>query len=76
MPTLQSSGGDRRHNLAHDDSVAIRNVTPSDAGPAGSGPVEITAVQKMLSATTGSFLTGFLSMTSILFYTCPEPGRA
>ncbi|TPX09284.1 uncharacterized protein E0L32_009476 [Thyridium curvatum] len=60
MPTLQSSRGDRRHDVAHDDSVEIRNVTSSDAGPAGSGPVEITAVQKMLSATTGSFLTGFL----------------
>ncbi|KAH8899446.1 mitochondrial carrier [Thozetella sp. PMI_491] len=53
--------GQDHDRFAPDRALSLPNTipTPMDGGP-GDEPMEITAVQKMLSATTGSLLTGLL----------------
>ena len=46
--------GQSHDRLGHDGAMALRE------------PVEITALQKMLSATSGSLLTGLLGMSYLL----------
>lgn len=54
-----------RLSTTHDDSLALPDMLPAgDDGGSSRAPVEITAVQKMLSATSGSLLTGLLGMSS------------
>jgi solute carrier family 25 protein 39/40 len=45
-----------------------RHVPPSAPDDLPSDPADITAVQKMLSATSGSLLTGLLGMASLRSY--------
>lgn len=54
------------------DEVSMRNLLPMEDHPSDDGePADITPFQKMLSATTGSLLTGLTSML------CPNrPGVA
>ncbi|KAJ9131999.1 Solute carrier family 25 member 40 [Pleurostoma richardsiae] len=60
MATLaRTSGGQDHERISPDDSFSLPNMLPTDH-EGDSEPIEITAFQKMLSATTGSLLTGLL----------------
>ena len=52
--SVHAHGAGQNHDIIPDHGAAAD--PPSD-------PVEITAVQKMLSATSGSLLTGLLGMS-------------
>lgn len=55
----QTTGGQNHDRLTRDGSLALPDLrSPKDDG--GSDPIEINAWQKMLSATSGSLLTGLL----------------
>lgn len=56
-----TADGQNHDRLAHDDSLSLPSMLPTEGDMAGTNdPLEITAFQKMLSATTGSLLTGLL----------------
>lgn len=65
---LQSSPPGQDHDrLDHTNELGLRNVLPpkQDGVDGGGGAIpDITPFQKMLSATTGSLLTGLTSMCS------------
>lgn len=54
------TSGQNHERFVPDDSLNIPSILPDDGDRE---PVEITAFQKMLSATTGSLLTGILGMS-------------
>lgn len=58
-PISQTAGG-QSHDRFDSNASQPPAIMASSQGRAGAEPVEITAVQKMLSATTGSLLTGLL----------------
>lgn len=67
---LQSSPPGQDHDrFDHTNELALRNVLPppkQDGVGGGGGAIpDITPFQKMLSATTGSLLTGLTSMCCI-----------
>lgn len=68
---LQSSPPGQDHDrFDHTNELALRNVLPppkqDGVGGGGGGAIpDITPFQKMLSATTGSLLTGLTSMCCI-----------
>ncbi len=55
----QALGGQNHDRFSHDASPSPPSMAASTTGEGGD-PVEITMVQKMLSATSGSLLTGLL----------------
>ncbi|KAK0618062.1 mitochondrial carrier domain-containing protein [Bombardia bombarda] len=58
LHSTQGSGGGQNHSrLGHDNDT---NSLAADIPTKADDPVEITTVQKMLSATSGSLLTGLL----------------
>lgn len=61
--------GQNHDPLNHKDGLSIQNMLPNEDVFAPSGePADITPFQKMLSATTGSLITGLTSMQNTL---CP-----
>lgn len=56
----QNTRGQNHDRLAHDDSLSLQDMLPTKDDGGGRDHVEITAGQKMLSATSGSLLTGLL----------------
>lgn len=69
MATLAQNNGGQNHDRITplDDSLSLPDMLPTkDNGGGGGGSsgghVEITAAQKMLSATSGSLLTALLGM--------------
>jgi solute carrier family 25 protein 39/40 len=48
------------HGAGHDHDIITDRVAPAGPADPPAEPVEITAIQKMLSATSGSLLTGLL----------------
>lgn len=60
--------GQNHERLDPKDELRIRNRIPAEEDVAGGGePADITPFQKMLSATTGSLITGLTSMQLILW---------
>lgn len=58
-----AAAGQDHDRFAHDESLSLPSMLPTEGDMDGtSDPLEITAFQKMLSATTGSLLTGLLGM--------------
>lgn len=63
MASLEPNNGGQNHDrlATHNDSLPLSGIPPAgDDGGGDDGHVEITAAQKMLSATSGSLLTGLL----------------
>lgn len=70
MTTLLADGlhGQQHSMFAGQDDVGMRNMLVArDSLSDGGEPADITPFQKMLSATTGSLLTGLTSTLSTIF---------
>lgn len=68
MATVLTSSptGQNHDRLNRKDELRIPSTIPAGEDVAGGGePADITPFQKMLSATTGSLITGLTSMHSI-----------
>lgn len=76
---LQSSPPGQNHDrFVHTDELGLRDVLPprQDGVDGSSGTIpDITPFQKMLSATTGSLLTGLTSMHRISHHLVPADTR-
>lgn len=60
MTTISAAPRGQQHDrIAPEDLIAVNSMASGHTGD-GADPVEITAVQKMLSATSGSLLTALL----------------
>lgn len=60
---FNSPPGQNHDRFDSKDELSIRNMLPTQEDLDGSNdPADITPVQKMLSATTGSLITGLTSM--------------
>lgn len=71
MTTLLADGlhGQQHSMFADQDDVGMRNMlVVRDNLSDGGEPADITPFQKMLSATTGSLLTGLTSTLFPIFY--------
>lgn len=69
----QNADGQNHDRLAHDGSLSLQAMLPTKDEGGGPDHVEITAVQKMLSATSGSFLTGLLGRIHQFFFRLSLP---
>lgn len=70
-----SPHGQQHDGLDPKDKLSMRNMLSNGEDASRGDPPDITPFQKMLSATTGSLLTGLTSKQSFLFI-APRAAKA